>query len=141
MVVVIHRIRQFHRGHLVHQVQHVHFFAAGRRFIQLFIIGVLQKVHVREVAEISVRHKEILPAIVVQICQQWRPAPVGCCHPGHHTDITESTVGPVQLEGISHELVVETIVNGQLISIKFERAFEHLLALVGSRQHIGHDQI
>ena len=85
--------------------------------------------------------KQVLPAIVVQVAEEGRPAPVGGVDPGQSGYFAELCLAQVELKGVVHILVGIAVL--QLHSEKFQfifapRLLQDLL-IVG--QHIQHHDV
>ncbi len=105
----------------------------------------LGKIAVGDVAGKAVGHDQVAVAVVVEVGQQRRPAPIGFGHISHHAHIGKNRlvgaglVAHVDLHGVADVLVgkaIQVIVQVALITVG---SHQSLLALVVARQHIeGH---
>src|SRR5690606_21409395 len=114
------------------------------RFI--YATGILHEIHVVVIAQVSIPGKNIFQSVVVEIREQGRPTPVGIRDTGKLADLAESgkavwSEAPIELQSISHVLVVVAAVNGQGVTVKFVRTFQQFLPAVVFRKHIEDDNI
>src|SRR5882762_2823243 len=93
-------------------------------FLKIIVTLVFQEVPVGIVPVISVGNKKVLPAVVIIISKQRRPAPIGLGYSGELPDLAIRSVAVVEVKHVSHVLKIKTIEYHQRIMLIVFRAIQ-----------------
>ena len=146
MVVVKKIICFLCRGHVLHELPHLHLIT---HFLGLpcgIARCIFYKIQVGHVPQDAVGDKEVFPAVVVKVGEERGPAPVCIGYAGHLAYFAEhgnagGVEAVVQLEGIAHLLVMEAMFGPHSVFIVGVGTAQELLPVIVFRQHVHNSDI
>src|SRR5690606_27376238 len=95
------------------------------------------KVHISYVFCIAIADEEITQTIIIKICKKRSPAPIGLVNACHLTNIAETAISMIELEGIAYYLrLVPFLDVGQIYIVIFCGCKHVFLTKVVWRHHI-----
>src|SRR5260221_13672207 len=113
----------------------------GFSFLKIIVALVFQEIAVGIVPVIPVGNEKVLPAVVVIISKQPRPAPIGIGYSGELPDLAIRSIAVVEVKHVSHVLKIKTIEYHQRIALIIFRTIQQYLSLLVFREHDDVDDI
>ena len=144
---VIRCVDSWHLGNNLHRISR---FTRALRF-QLYVHGIIEKLHVGIVARVTIGNKNIFVGIQIKVGTEGCPRPVCIRNPRLLPNLCKEWQGNtlrilpgitcIELKHIAHRLVIKSIVDQCRIFLKIIIPRGHLDTLVGGGQHIEGHQV